>query len=186
MATNDPSTNYTWDLPNVSGDTGSWGALLNDILSKDVTGIDAILFAVSEVADAALPVDGSAPMAGHLDVQTSSSAGGVIASGSGTKTLDLAVANFWNQSGTMSGAVTFDIVNVQGASGEFEAIVLRLVNPGAASSITWKVEGGANNILWADGTAPTFTVSGTDVIVLFTYNGGTNWIGVQAVAGASA
>ena len=52
MATQDPTVNYNWDLPNVSGDTGNWGALLNTILGDTVTGIDKRLFDATATADA--------------------------------------------------------------------------------------------------------------------------------------
>jgi len=180
MATQDPTVNFTWDLPNVAGDTGNWGALLNTILGDDSTGIDAVLFAVQTTANAALPKAGGT-MTGHLAMATASCEGGSISAGSGTKTIDLAVANFYSSAGNLSGAVVLDIVNVQSSSGDFEAVILRLQNPGAASSIAFKYEGATENILWQDGVDPTWTASGADVIVLFTYNAGSTWYGAVSI-----
>lgn len=58
MPTQDPTTNYGWNLPNVGGDVGAWGGLLNSILGDDATGIDPIVKGVSNVANAALPKAG--------------------------------------------------------------------------------------------------------------------------------
>jgi hypothetical protein len=180
MATQDPTTNFSWDLPNVSGDTGNWGTLLNTILGDDATGIDKVLFDVQTTANAALAKAGGT-MTGHLSMLTSDSAGSTISSGSGTKTIDLAVANFWASSGNLSGAVILDIVNVNAASGDFEAIILQLSNPGAASSISFYYEGSPENILWQDGADPTWTAAGIDVIVLYTPNAGATWYGAVSI-----
>ena len=71
MATQDPSVNFSWDLPNVSGDTGNWGALLNTILGDDATGIDKVLFDVQTTANAAMPKSGG-DMTGHFNALTTS------------------------------------------------------------------------------------------------------------------
>ena len=48
MATQDPTTNYGWDLPTVGGDTGAWGTKLNSIIGDDATGIDAVIGDIEE------------------------------------------------------------------------------------------------------------------------------------------
>ena len=180
MATQDPTVNYNWDLPNVSGDTGNWGALLNTILGDTVTGIDKRLFDATATADAALPKAGGV-LTGDIEVFTSHAVGGTITSGSGVKVVNLATANFWKSVGSLSGAVTLNLTNPQSASGDFEAVILHLQNAGAASSISFQEDGGAVTIKWQDGAAPTWTASGDDVIVLYTPFGGGTWFGAVAI-----
>jgi hypothetical protein len=173
----DPTTNYGWNLPDVAGDAGAWGGLLNTILED----IDDKLYTADGLADAALPLAGG-NLSGHVEHFTGHTVGGSIATGSGTKTIDLSAANFWVQAGALSGAVTIDVTNPQSSSGDFECVILFPRNLGNASSVTWKKDGSAMTLWWQDGVEPTWTTSGYDVIVLFTYDGGSTWIGVHAVA----
>src|SRR5690554_5883152 len=53
MATQNPTDNFGWELPQVGGDSGSWGTKLNVIIGDDVTGIDAVVKAISDKADEA-------------------------------------------------------------------------------------------------------------------------------------
>lgn len=175
----DPTTNYAWDLPDVSGDAGSWGTLLNTILND----LDDKVFTADAVADAALPKAGGV-MTGHLDILTAHTTGATLTGGSGTKTLNLDNANYFRFTTGLSGAVTLDITNITNYSAgatDIVGVIVQLKNAGAASSITYKVDGTTKTILWQDGVAPTYTTSGDDVIVLYTYNGGTTWMGVIAI-----
>ncbi len=179
----DPTTNYGWDLPDVSGDAGSWGTLLNTILND----IDDKLYTADTVADAALPVAGGV-MTGHLDVLTSHLTGTTLTGGSGTKTLDLDTGNYFRFTTGLSGTVTLDITNIanySAGSTDVVGVIAHLKNAGAPSSITYKVDGSTKSIKWQDGVAPTFVSSGDDILVLYTYDGGTNWIGVHAVSDPS-
>jgi hypothetical protein len=171
----DPTTNYGWNLPDVAGDAGAWGGLLNTILED----IDAKLYTADGIADAALPVAGGT-MTGHMETFTQAAKGASLTGGSGTKTVDLAVANYY-EIGALSGAVVIDLVNVQSASGFFEAVIIRLSNAGNASSITFKYEGFTENILWQDGVDPTWTTGGLDIIVLYTPNAGASWYGAVSI-----
>lgn len=171
----DPTTNFGWDLPDVAGDSGAWGTLLNTIFND----IDDELNTAKTTANAALPKGGGA-MTGHLDLLTSHATGAQVSGGSGTKTIDLSAANYYRVTTGLSGAVNIDLVNGQSSSPDFEAVIIQLKNAGAASSITFKVEGVIENILWQDGVDPTWTTAGDDVIVLFTYNGWGTVIGVVA------
>ena len=40
MAVSDPSNTYKWLIPDVGGDIGSWGGLLNDIMARELEGDD--------------------------------------------------------------------------------------------------------------------------------------------------
>jgi len=183
MAT-DPTTNYGWDLPDVSADAGSWGTLLNTILDD----IDDKLFTADAVADAALPLAGGV-MTGHTDLLTQHISGLSLVGGSGTKTIDLATANYWRITTNLAGAVVFDITNIAGYSAgntDVVAVILQIKAGSLASSITFKLDGTIFVPLWQDGSAPTYAANGKDdIIVLFTYNAGAAtpvWIGVHAVA----
>jgi hypothetical protein len=162
MTTQDPTTNYGWDLPTDGGSSGSWGTMLNSIIGDDATGIDAVLQAVSDVADAALPVAGGT-MTGELVTLTQtftySNAGNIT----GTAALDLDVANFFYA--TVTGDVVISLSNVPSGKAVFG--ILEITNGGAHATTfasAWK---------WAGGTAPTLTTSGVDVISFYTRDGGT-------------
>jgi len=180
MAVNDPTTRFSWNLPNVSGDPGTWGTLLNAILGDDVTGIDEILYDVQTTANAALPKAGGA-MTGHLDLKTSHATGAQITGGSGTKAIDISAANYYRFTTGLSGSVTLNITNGSSSSPDFEAVIIQIKNPGVASGIAFQYGGSARTVQWQDGAAPTWTTVGDDVIVLFTYNGWATIIGVVAV-----
>lgn len=170
MTVQDPTTNYAWALPDSGGDAGNWGTLLNTIIGDDVTGIDAVVFAIRETADAALPVDGSGAMTGVLTTLTQTFTLSNMGNLSGTETMDLAVANFFY--GTVTGATTFAFSNVP--SGVAVFVVLEITN-GGSQTVNWPA-----SIDWPGGTAPSLTTSGVDVISLYTRDGGTTWRAVQA------
>lgn len=180
MAT-DPTVNYAWDLPDVSADAGTWGGLLNTIIDD----IDDKLFTADGVADAALPLAGGV-MTGHTDLLTQHITGASLTGGSGTKTIDLDAANWYRITTDLVGAVVFDITNIDNYSAgatDIVAVVLQIKGGSGASSITYKMDDVEISVLWQDGSAPTYSAAGKDdVIVLFTYNQGTTWIGVHAIA----
>jgi hypothetical protein len=161
MATQDPTTNFGWNLPDVNADAGNWGALLNAILGDDSTGIDARLFTANAAAVAALPLAGGV-MTGEIENITDIYAPGAL-SASGTVTVDLSTANFFTI--TPSGTVTFAFSN-EPASGKVGFFHIEITN-GAAQTINWPAE-----VDWPGGTAPTLT-AGVDLIVGYTRDGGT-------------
>lgn len=179
MAT-DPTTNYGWDLPDVSADAGAWGTLLNTILDD----IDDKLFTADAVADAALPIAGGV-MTGHSDLLTQHITGAELVGGTGTKTIDLDVANWYRITTNLSGASVIDITNVanySAGSTDIVAVILQIKGGGEATSITYNLDGSPLTVLWQDGAAPTYAAAGLDdIIVLFSYDGGTTWIGVVAI-----
>lgn len=93
--------------------------------------------------------------------------------------------------GTISGTVVIDtdlgdaIFTVGGAldlsfTGTYEngygrTIALYVTN-GGSFGVTWD-----SAVLWSGGTSPTLTVTGEDLIVMYTSNGGTTWLGVSAL-----
>jgi hypothetical protein len=64
------TANYNWTKPSVGADSGTWGGLLN----SDLDGIDATVFAVSGVANAALAKSGGT-MTGAISLQPGSASG---------------------------------------------------------------------------------------------------------------
>jgi len=164
MATQDPTVNYNWDLPTVAGSSGAWGTALNVIFGDDATGIDAVVKAISDVADAALPASGGT-MTGELVTLTQTfTLGDLSATMTGTVTMDLDAANFFF--GTATGTITFAFSNVP-SGGVF--VLLEITN-GGSQTINWPA-----SVQWPGGSAPTLTTSGVDVISLYTRDGGTTW-----------
>lgn len=152
------TANYGWILPTVGGSNNAWGTILNDALTE----VDVDLYAVSGVANAALPKAGGT-LTGNVLNKTDSYT--LVNKGnlSGAVEFDLAAGNYFY--GTITGAVTsVSFANVP-ANGVF--FVIELTNPGAYA-ITWP---GA--VKWPGGSAPSFTAAGVDVIAGVTRDGGT-------------
>ncbi|MNP89142.1 hypothetical protein D3C85_15430 [compost metagenome] len=82
--------------------------------------------------------------------------------------IDCALANHFLK--TIAGATTFSVTRVP-VAGRVCTFTLRLTN-GGSSTVTW-----FGAIKWSEGTAPTLTAAGTDVIAFTTYDGGVTWEG---------
>lgn len=157
-----PTPNYDWETPEVGGDQDQWGDELNDLFDT----IDEQVFAVEEVADAALPKAGGT-MEGTLKLKTAAAAHVSLGSVSGATDLDLTDAQSF--AATIAGATTFTFTGA--VAGDFSSgFVLKLTNPGAFA-ITWPV-----NVKWPGGSPPDFTAAGVDVLVFLTFDNGTTWL----------
>ena len=165
MAVNDPTTNYAWDLPLSGGDSGAWGTLLNAILGDDSTGIDAVLYAASVVASAALPKAGGT-MTGAMVVATETFTPVNLGTGlSGAVALNLATGNVFY--GTVTGACTISFSNI----------------PAGAVFVTLELEfsGGPYGITFPSGTTfgqdslKTTLLNRVQMYCLYTRNSGTDW-----------
>ncbi|HEX7019008.1 MAG TPA: hypothetical protein VF159_03290 [Gemmatimonadaceae bacterium] len=157
------TTNFGWSKPTVGGDTGAWGAKLNDLCDD----IDADLKTVKDTADGALPKAGGA-MSGRFDAKTATLALKALGAVSGSPVnLDCSLAQYFTA--TLSGATTFAFTNVPNVANTAFGVMLRLTNGGSAA-ITWPA-----SVKWPDGAAPTLTVSGVDLIAFVTDDGGTTW-----------
>ena len=86
----------------------------------------------------------------------------------GSVTLDLSTANNFRRQFNGNATVTFS--NPPASPNGF-GFTLVTVNAGAYT-ITWP-----GSVDWAGGSAPTLTSSGTDVLVFYTYDGGTTYYG---------
>lgn len=73
---------------------------------------------------------------------------------------------------TITGNTTFTATNI--TSGSVNTIFFLLTNPGSGT-ITWPP-----NTTWDKGNYPILNASGKTLIILETYDNGSNWIGVQA------
>lgn len=87
----------------------------------------------------------------------------------GANNIDVAAGNYFTK--TISGATTLTVSNVP-STGNGVSFILDLTNGGSAT-ITWWT-----GVKWANGTAPTLTAAGRDVLGFFTHDGGTTWTGV--------
>lgn len=167
----DPTTNFAWNPPNVAGDSGAWGTILNTLIDD----VDSDLNDVKTTADAALPKAGGT-MTGVLNLQTST--GALVAKGtvSGAVTLNLATANAFTA--TVGANTTFSFVGAPATSGVVLGAVLRLTN-GGAFTVTW------TNVKWAGGAAPALTGAGTDLLVFVSFDNGATWLGAVSVLAAA-
>lgn len=87
---------------------------------------------------------------------------------SGTKAVNLTEG--LAVSATITGATTFSFTDVPQTGAT--VVVMQLTN-GGAYTITWP-----SSIKWAGGTAPKFTATGVDIVVLTTNNAGNAWYGI--------
>lgn len=159
----DPTTNFSWDPPDVGGDVGNWGTVLNTLIDD----IDDDLNTVKTTADAALPVAGGT-MTGVLVLKAEDAAisnlGGAI---SGNVAMNADAANFFYA--TTGGNVSRITIS-NSTSGKVFAFMLELTM-GGSHTVTF--DGGGATWLWPGGTAPTLTSGETYLIVGYTRDGGT-------------
>lgn len=92
-----------------------------------------------------------------------------IISGSVVINTDLGDAVF-----TVGGALELTFTGTF-ANGYGRTIALYITN-GGGTNVTWPA-----SVLWPAGEAPDLTAAGTDLVVLYTANGGTTWLGVSAL-----
>jgi hypothetical protein len=157
-----PTANYGWGKPNNGADNNNWGIDANALYDA----VDAQMFSVSTVASAALPASGG-PLTGRVDAKNGTVALTVYTGVTGTQAFDLSTANVF--SATVTGTVTFTLTNVPATANAAIPLVIRVTNGG--SHVTWFA-----GIKWANGAgAPALTASGTDMLVLMSFDQGTTW-----------
>lgn len=91
---------------------------------------------------------------------------------SGSTTINLTLGNF--VTATTTGLTTWTFSN-PAASPTASGFILELTNGGSATQ-EWPV-----SVKWPNGTAPTLTSSGVDVLTFITDDGGTTWRGVATM-----
>ena len=169
------TVNYNWVKPTVGGDIGTWGAELN----TELDGIDTTVKAVSDVANAALPLAGGT-MTGELSIVCATYREVSMLNQSGAVSIDLSQGVGFSL--TFNGSTTFSFTNIPHIR-DFTTFWMRLVNGGTVS-ITFPA-----GVKWTNGTTPTFSISGIDVIEFVTFNasaGSPTWYGRALVTGATA
>lgn len=155
-------------------EAGTWKKLSNSTNTLVPPSGTAILKANSggQLANATAGTDYAKP-----DTASSWTATQTFQSGLLEKKVDLGSGSSINVSSgnlftkTISGAVTFSVAGVP-ASGTVSSFILDLTNGGAATVTWW------SGMKWANGAAPTLTVSGRDVLGFFSHDGGTTWNGL--------
>ena len=94
----------------------------------------------------------------------------------GNVTIELTTANNFQR--TVTSATTF-IFNNPPAGPRAFGFTLVLVN-GGSQVVTWP-----GSIAWAGGVAPALSATGTDILVFYTYDGGSTYYGFLSAASMS-
>ena len=167
--------NYGYTQPSVGGSDGTWGSSLN----QNWEDVDADLKAVSDAADAALPLSGGT-MTGTVKMKvlrySLSDKGSAL---SGAVTLDLSNADFFklNQSG--GGNITISFSNPP-ATGTVAFFTVEITGSGTLT-VSWPAA-----VKWAGGSAPNQSDnSNVDVYTFYTTDGGTTYYGARVLEDAS-
>ncbi len=175
MAVQDPTTNYSWPLPDQGADAGAWGTMLRVIVGDDATGLDAVVKAISDIADAALPLAGGV-ITGDVEYAVGAR---LIEDDSAMAALevDWALGNFHSKT-LANGGQTFTFANYP-SSGKVQFLTIELTQGSSGNStITWPA-----SVEWDGGVAPTLSTgaAGRDVLVFYTRNGGTSVVGSHSI-----
>ena len=100
-----------------------------------------------------------------------------IGSTSGNVDIDLSQGNNFYVNRT--GGINIDFINPPNGP-RAVGFTLVLNDGGSGATVTWN-----ENIEWANGIAPTLTTSGKDILVFYTYDGGTTYYGFLSAANVS-
>jgi hypothetical protein len=161
-ATSDPTLTLSGDASGSATFTNLGNATLSVTVADDshnhvISNVDGLQTAL----DAKLPSSG-----GTLDAYKETSVSATV--GTTTYTVNCNTTNTFKL--TMTGNPTIAFSNVP-TSGTVFSLTLVLVHSGGARTVTFPA-----SVKWQGGTAPTLSASGdTDIITLFTMDGGTNW-----------
>ena len=156
-----PTPNYGWPTGAVGGDNNNWGNEINNALVD----IDAQVFAVQGVANAALPKSGGA-MTGRLDAQSATMSAAALGTLVAATNIDCSLANYFTF--TVGAAFTLSFINVPTTASSAFGVIMRITNGGVG--ITWPA-----SVKWPSGTPPVLTASGTDLLAFITDDNGTTW-----------
>ena len=158
------TTNFGWTKPTVGGDTGAWGGILNTLFDD----VDIDVDAIKTTADAALPKAGGV-LTGQVENKTDRYVTIDKGTMTGAVTLDYNDANYFF--GVKIGAVTLTFDNPP-ASGKWAAFFLEITNGGNTGTLTYPA-----SVDWPGGSAPVLQVTGLDILMFTTRDGGTIWHG---------
>jgi hypothetical protein len=107
---------------------------------------------------------------GWVDAKTIETAASVAAS-----TINCLTGSYFYK--TITSAITLSFTNPN-PTGKVTSFILELTNPG--TNVTWPT-----SVKWNNGTKPTLSVTGKDLLGFITYDNGTTWIGNLFVKGAA-
>jgi len=147
------TTIFGWLRPDVGGSVGAWGTELNALIEQQDTDVGA----VSDVADAALPLAGGT-ISGALRTNQIESDFVNIGS-SGAMDLDLNLGNTFYLG--LQGAAVLTMTNLLSTLWTAQFITIEVVD-GGNHGVTWPVE-----FRWQDDEVPVLTTDGRDIIVVF-------------------
>jgi hypothetical protein len=160
------TANYGWTLPNVGGDVGGWGVIVNNA----IIAIDAAVKTVSNGVAASLALAGGV-MTGLLQLKTSSTARIDLGSISGTHTFDLSAAQSYTF--TLVGNLTVAFTNFPAGT---SAVLFKMTNAGAFT-ITWPTTAPVTK--WTGASVPVWTgAGGVDRVAFITDDDGVSVHGV--------
>ena len=94
----------------------------------------------------------------------------------GSASIDLTSAN--NFEYTVNATSTISFTNSPAAPKAFGFTLV--LNNGGSQTITWPA-----GVLWAGGVAPALTAAGKDILVFYTYDGGSTYYGFLSAANMS-
>ena len=166
----DGVTSTTAELNIVDGVTAT-AAELN---YNDITTLGTVQTSKSVTAD-------SSGIVNHADYQVvrpyfkdyAETVNAIGNTGGGAQTIDLSLGNVVTATQTAS-ETTYSFTNPS-ASGRACSFTLILTNGASNSGTEWP-----SSVDWADGTEPTLTSSGVDILTFTTVDGGTIWYGFAA------
>ena len=150
--------------PTVGGDEDAWGTKLNTLLDALETAIDA----ATTTADAALPLAGGV-LTGNVQVNRDTyDAVAVESAGAAPAvfTLDLDTGRYFHFTVEANSQIAFLHVPLAGQA----VFVVLEITDGGAFTFDW-----TSVVKWPQGSTPSMTASGVDIVTLFTRDGGVTW-----------
>ena len=168
------TTNYALTKPEPNASIGSWGGKLNtdlDAIDAEMKTLETAAAAAQATATAALPEAGGT-MTGRTVVFGESTLWVDSGNTGAGLTLDLALGDAFSFTVTGNCALAFsDIPAGQVVVG----VLMRIVNGGAHTFAfpAWTK--------WVAGVAPVLTTSGTDLVLMLSFDNGATWMGAAAL-----
>ena len=155
------------------GTEADWIAKLNNIMTSDQL---LALIDANSMSDAEVQLLVNSKLGNYLPLSGGKMTGAIIGTKEMSVTLnsgnniDLTLGNVFIKTMTAAGALT---ISNPAAAGSVNSFILELTNGGTFAPTFWA------GVKWANGTAPSFTVSGTDILGFYSYDNGKTWRGMM-------